>query len=124
MGANQPKPIPLLGQWTVLLLSLVLCSWGLQAKLSLYHTTDGRLSTTNSMAKLTVDNRAQAGMTSQRTPSRSLPSIDLQVLTASFFPAHHPASSRLPEIPTKKGDFCSYLACGPTSRRPPPALFS
>ena len=44
-------------EWALLFLSILVFSWGLQAKLALYQISPGQLSTTNSMAKLSAENR-------------------------------------------------------------------
>jgi hypothetical protein len=109
----------------LLFLSILVFSWGLQAKLALYQTGPGQLSTTNSRAKLSAENRIpQTAVSLQvKTQPRFIrTSKDLTTLSACLQNQSLPLTTwaQIESGPLTPGQ---YFLHGPDlKRRPPPVL--
>lgn len=82
---EQEKGLSLfLSRFALVVLATLVFGWGLHAKLDLYHTGSYKLSTTNSMAKLSAESRkVQPAASSRRQLKRQVVSA---VPTAALFP--------------------------------------
>lgn len=109
----------------LLFLAIFVFSWGLHAKLSLYHADQGAYSVTNSMAKLSAETRtipSTVSMEDDRDPQ----SFELQSshFSAFAFPLQgkrfiSSASVRVESGPRIPGQY--YLHGPDLKRRPPPS---
>lgn len=104
---------------------MLVFSWGLQAKLALYHADNGAICTTNSMAKLAVDNRS-AQTTIQiryRGLLPALPEINhLQALISSLYILQG-SPVQLAELERRLSGPGQYFLHGPDLKRRPPPPF-
>jgi hypothetical protein len=112
-------------EFSLIFLAMVVFSWGLQAKLALYHVDTGAICTTNSMAKLAVENRS--ALRTLQTSDRGLPPAvpAMNHLEAHAFSLHlgQGSSAKLAELELGIKSPGQYFLIGPDlKRRPPPAL--
>ena len=109
----------------LLFLAIAVFSWGLQAKLSDYHTHPGDSTVTSSMAKLSIEEgsaRSVASLEDGGQPCLALESLHLAAVAFSWQHNHVSLASLVqpepgPRIPGR------YNLHGPNPmRRPPPVL--
>ena len=110
---------------SLVFLAMLVFSWGLQAKLALYHTDNGAICTTNSMAKLAVENRS--ALTTVQLRDRGLPpAVPETNHLAAFDFSLHPlqvSSAKLAELERGLGAPGQYYLHGlDLKHRPPPAF--
>jgi hypothetical protein len=109
----------------LLFLAISVFSWGLQAKLSLYHAESGRSSSTSSMAKLSTEKHSARSVSwlESQAPSR-LTSESLRFVAFAFLPQGHDVPSANPsQVEPRPGIPGQYNLHGPNlMRRPPPVL--
>ena len=109
----------------LLFLSVLIFSWGLQAKLALYQASADQLSTTNSMAKLSAENRVEqttVSLQAKGQPRFIRTSKELITFSACLQDQPLPLTGRAqvgsgPQAPGQ------YFLHGPDLKhRPPPAV--
>jgi len=104
---------------------MLVFSWGLQAKLALYHADNDAICTTNSMAKLAVDNRS--ALTKIQIRDRSLlpelPEINHFQALASSLHILQGSSAKLAELERRLSGPGQYFLHGPDLKRRPPPPF-
>ena len=110
---------------SLVFLAMLVFSWGLQAKLALYHTDNGAICATNSMAKLAVENRS--ALTTVQIRERGLPpAVPALTHVAAFAFSLHPlqgSSAKLAEREPGLGGSGQYYLHGHDLKlRPPPAF--
>jgi len=117
--------VPFALECALLFLAVTVFCWGLQAKLSLYHTSPGESTSTSYMAKLStekssartvtsVDDQDQHRLTGE---SRHLAAVAFSILGHGVTPANRSRPEPGPRNPGR------YNLHGPVfARRPPPVL--
>lgn len=109
----------------LLFLAMFVFSWGLQAKLVLYHANPGTSSTTNSTAKLSTETRTAQAVDSvkNQVPPR-FPSEALHFAGVAIpLQGHDATAASLAQVergPSIPGQY--YLHGPDLKRRPPPVL--
>jgi hypothetical protein len=110
----------------LIFLAMLVISWGLQAKLAQYHVDQGAFCTTNSMAKLLVENRSAlttVPIQDQGLP-RLLPETDSFVVFPFSLQRHQVSSAKLAELEPGPRVPGQYFLHGPDLKRRPPPVFS
>ena len=125
MVQKRKPSAPFLVECSLVFLAMLVFSWGLQAKLALYHTGNGTICATNSMAKLAVENRP--ALTNVQIWDRGLPPAlpELNHVAAFAFSLHPPqgSSAKLADRePGLRGPGQYYLHGHDLKLRPPPAV--
>ncbi len=110
---------------SLLFLAIFVFSWGLHAKLSLYHSDQGTYSVTNSMAKLSAETRTIRSTVSMEEdkdpPSFEFPTFYLSSIAFSLQGERSASagSVRVESGPRIPGQY--YLHGPDLKRRPPPS---
>jgi|GEM_PF-1643238 hypothetical protein len=110
---------------SLVFLAMLVFTWGLQAKIALYHVDNGAICTTNSMAKLAAENRSALATVQIRDQGLPPAVPEINHLAAFAFSLHmlQVSSAKLAELePGLRGPGQYFLHGPDLKRRPPPAF--
>ena len=110
----------------LLFLAIFVFSWGLHAKLSLYHADQGTSSVTNSMAKLSAETRtirSSVSVEDKDPPCFALESLHFSALVFTL-QGNRLASAKLVQVEAGPRIPGQYYLHGPDLKRRPPPVSS